>query len=208
MAIYKRVKIGKDEQGNNLYESVKMTSREVKEEIKKINKWTDEQYNKQYDIFKNKLRAYEAYEAQHGRVRKQSPVEILYKEAKAKKREGQNYKPSIAMQRIRSFTSVSSGKAGKTALQGTRYQERRTKLYEDATLKQFGGFIEKNPQAQEIMEKIKDPVKRELALADLANKIKAKIDEEGKVQENQAIPYGDTFGSTDALDDFNLGDYL
>lgn len=208
MAIYKRVKVGKDEQGNAIYESVKMSSSEVKAKIKKINKWTEEEYNKQYDIFKNKLRAYEAYEAQHGRVRKQSPVEILYREANAKKREGKNYKPSIAMQRLRSFTSVSSGKAGKTALQGKRYQERRTKLYEEATLKQFGGFIEKNPQAQEIMEKIKDPVKRELALTDLANKVKAQIDKEGKVQEKQAIPFGETFGSTDAVDDFNVDDYL
>lgn len=198
MAIYKVVKGGR----------VPMTSREVKDYIKKVNNWTNDQYQKQYDIFKNKLRAYENFEAQHGLVKKQSPVELLYKEARTKAREGSNYKPSIKMQTIRKFTSVSSGKAGQKALQGKRYQERRSKLYDEATRKQFGGLIDKNQTAQEIMKKITDPVKRREALTVLANKIKMKIDEEGKAQDNEAIPFGETYGSSDALNDFDIDAYL
>lgn len=199
--------------GSGLYKMVKgqrveMSSREVKAYIMKQNGWTSSQYDKQYDIFKNKLRAYENYERAHGVTsQRQSPAQLLYKEAKAKAREGGDYKPSIKMQRIRSFTSVSSGKAGQKALQGQRYQARRAKLYEEATSKQFKGLIDNNPTAKEIAERIKDPVKREQALADYANQIHAKIDEEGKAQENEAIPFGETFGSDDPVD-FDIEAYL
>lgn len=199
--------------GSGLYKMIKgqrveMSSREVKAYIMKQNGWTSRQYDKQYDIFKNKLRAYENYERAHGVTSKrQSPAQLLYKEAKAKAREGADYTPSIKMRRIRSFTSVSSGKAGQKALQGQRYQARRTQLYEEATTKQFKGLIDNNPMAREIAERIKDPVKREQALADYANKINAKIDEEGKAQENEAIPFGETFGS-DNIVDFDIEAYL
>lgn len=199
--------------GSGLYKMVKgqrveMSSREVKAYIMKQNGWTSSQYDKQYDIFKNKLRAYENYERAHGVTsQRQSPTQLLYKEAKTKAREGANYTPSIKMRRIRSFTSVSSGKAGQKALQGQRYQAKRAQLYEEATSKQFKGLIDNNPTAKEIVERIKDPVKREQALADYANKIHAKIDEEGKAQENEAIPFGETFGSDDVVD-FDISEYL
>lgn len=200
--------------GSGIYKMVKgerveMSSREVKAYIMKQNGWTSSQYDKQYDIFKNKLRAYENYERAHGVAsRRQSPTQLLFKEAKAKAREGAEYQPSIKMRRIRSFTSVSSGKAGQKALQGTRYQARRAQLYEEATNKQFSGFIEKNAKAREIVEKIKDPVKREQALADYANKVHAKIDEQGKVEENEAIPVSsEVMGSGDDVD-FDIDAYL
>lgn len=189
-------------------ERVKMTSREVKAYIMKVNGWTTEQYNKQYDIMRNKVRAYEAYERQSGRqVQSQSVQSLLFKEAKAKKRMGAEYKPSIKMQRIRSFTSVSSGKAGQKALQGQRYRQRRAKTYEDATYKQFKGLIDNNPQAKFIYDNISDPVKREQAMTDYANKLGAKIDEQDQVNENEAIPFGETYGSTDEID-FDIEDYL
>ena len=94
----------------NLYKTikgnrVKVTPTEAKTTIMRANGWTAEQYKKQYDIFKNKLRAYEAFEGKF--AKRQSAVELLYKQAKAKLREGADYQPSIKMQRIESFTSVS-----------------------------------------------------------------------------------------------------
>lgn len=189
-------------------QKIKMTNREVKQYIMKQNKWTSEQYNKQYDILRNKLRAFESYERMSGKsVKTQSVQSLLYKEAKAKKREGENYKPSIKMQRIKSFTSISSGKKGLQALTHEKYVSRRTKLYEDATYKQFSGFIAGNPQARKIYESIPDPVMREKALADYADKVHAKIDEQDKAQENEAIPYGETYGSGSEID-FDITPYL
>lgn len=185
---------------------VKVSPSEVKRTIMKANNWTAEQYKKQYDIFKNKLRAFEAYEGTPA-SEKQSAVELLYKQAKAKIREGASYTPSIKMQRIRSFTSVSSGKAGQKALQGRLYQERRSALYKEATYKQFKGLIEKNDKAREIYENVTDPVKREKALSDYANKLKAKMNEQDEVTATEAIPSGETFGSDDSFD-FDYSEYM
>ena len=187
---------------------VAMTNREVKSYIMKQNGWTSEQYKKQYWLTRNKLRAYESYERASGRrVNEQSTRELLFKEAKAKQRMGKEYKPSIKMQRIKSFTSVSSGKAGQRALQGKTYMERRARTYQDATYKQFKGLINSNPQARSIYESIKDPVKREQALTAFANKLGAKINEQDEVIESEAIPFGETYGSSDEID-FDIEDYL
>lgn len=187
---------------------VVMTNREVKAYIMKQNGWNSTQYKKQYDIFKNKLRAYENYERASGKqVTSQSPVEVLFREAKAKARDGVNYTPSIKMQRIRSFTSVSSGKAGQKALQGHLYRQRRASTYEDATYKQFKGLINSNDKAKAIYDIIKDPVMREKALSDYANKLHAKINEQDEVLESEAIPFGETYGSDEQID-FDIENYL
>lgn len=205
--IYKKVTIKGEKVDKEL------TNREVKAYIMKVNGWTSQQYDKQYDIFKNKLRAFENYERIHaGSTTRQSPAQVLYKEAKAKVREGADYTPSIKMQRIRSFTSVSSGKAGQKALQGKRYQERRTALYMEATNKQFKGFLENNDKANELAKQITDPVKREKFLADYANKVHAQIaekEEEAKKQRNgEGIPYdSEVFGSDDPVD-IDISAYL
>lgn len=189
-------------------QKIKMTNKEVKQYIMKQNKWTSEQYNKQYDIIRNKLRAYESYERASGKkVQTQSVQSLLYKEARAKKREGVNYKPSIKMQRIRSFTSVSSGKKGQEALTHAKYKARRTATYEDATYKQFSGLINNNPQAKFIYDSIKDPVQREKALSDYANMVKAKINEQDEAEDMEAIPYGEVYGSDTAFD-FDITPYL
>ena len=180
--------------------TVKIKPSEIKQTIMRANGWTAQEYKKNYDIFKNKLRAYEAFEGSY--AKKQSPVELLYKQAKAKLREGVDYVPSIKMQRIESFTSVSSGKAGLKALEGRMYKSRREAAYSAATYKQFEGLISKNAKAKEIYDTIKDPVKREKALADYAEMIHAKIDEQDKAEENEAIKAGngEMFGSTDTVD--------
>ena len=187
---------------------VKMTSKEIKAFIMKQNKWTTDQYNKQYDILRNKLRSYEAYERKSGRiVEKQSVRELLFKEAKARQNYGDAYTPSIKMQRIKSFTSVSSGKAGQKALEGKLYQRRRKVTYEDATARQFEGFLKDNEGARFIYESIDDPVKREKALSDYADKLHAKIKENDEVVENEAMPYGETFGSDEQID-FDINAYM
>ena len=54
-------------------QKVYLTNREVKAYIMKTNNWTASQYQKQYDIFKNKLRAYESYtQAQGAKTKKES----------------------------------------------------------------------------------------------------------------------------------------
>lgn len=184
---------------------VKISSREVKKVIMKANNWTSEEYKKKYDIFKNKLRAFEAYE---GVKTKQSPVELLYKQAKAKLREGANYEPTIQMKRIQSFTSISSGKALTKAMTSETYKIRRTQTYEDATYKAFKGLIESNLQANAIYNYIEDPVKREQALKDFAESLHLKIKESGEVDENSAIPISSEVVGSDVPFTFDISKYV
>lgn len=207
--------------GSGIYKVVKgqrveMSSREVKAYIMKQNQWTSDEYNKKYDIFKNKLRAYENYERAHGSTAKrQSPAQLLFKEAKAKATHGAEYTPSFKMKRIRSFTSVSSGKAGQKALEGKTYQARRTALYESTTSARFKGFMDahKDDATMQKINQITDPVKREKALTAYANAINEKIAENEKEAKKQAEQGGipasrESFGSSDAINDFDISEYI
>lgn len=194
MALYKTVK----------GQAKRISAREVKQTIMKANNWTSEEYKRKYDIFKNKLRAFEAFE---NVKTKQSPVELLYKQAKAKLREGAEYKPSIKMRRIQDFTSISSGKALEEAMKHKRYVEARTATYSDATYLQFQGLIESNPMAEEIYTTIKDPVLREKALADYANKLKLKIKESGEM-DAEGIPISSEVIGSDISIAFDISSYL
>ena len=192
---------------------IAMSSREVKQFIMEQNGWTAETYRKQYDIFKNKLNAYESYQRSRGvTVEHQSTTALLFKEAKSKRTYGKDYKPSMKMQQIRSFSAYSITK-GRQLAQGEsasarRYQAKETAKYEAYVQRRFGGLIESNSTAQEIDELIKDPVKKERALSELANKLNAKITDDEVKEAAEAIPIStEHYGSSDEID-FDISEYL
>lgn len=194
MALYKTIK----------GQRVKITAAEQKREIMSANGWTAEQYRKQYDLFKNKLRAYESFRRAHGvDVTPQSPQELLYKAARARKNYGAAYEPSEQMKRIQSFSAVSITKGRRLAenLEST-YMKRRAATFEQSTQKSFEEFINQVPKAKEIDETITDPVKKEEALKALAEHIKAKQKPTGEVFAGEAV------GSDEAGGDFDYGDWL
>lgn len=176
---------------------------EAKRDIMRANNWTDEQYRKQYDLFKNKLRAYESFRRAHGiDVKTQSPQELLYKQARAKLREGADYEPSEKMQQIQSFSAVSITKGRKLAadLEST-YSKRRTAEYEEYVSNRFEGLVKANAKAAEIVERVTDPVQREQALADYADFL-----EEQK--KTGAIPEsGEAIGSGTSIE-FDINPYI
>ena len=207
---------------------VTMTNREVKAYIMKANGWTSDQYRKQYDIFKNKLRAYESYkQAQGGKVKQQSVVSVLFKEAKAKRQYGADYTPSRKMQQIQGFKAYSITKGRQLATTEV-YNVREAKKYGEYISGRFGnydpnnptkndGFIGSNKGAQAIVDafikkaqesgKPVNYAKMEDALSDYANKLHAKINEQDEVVKSEAIPFGETYGSDEQID-FDVEDYL
>lgn len=188
-------------------EKVALKASEVKNFIMKVNNWNADQYQKEYDLFKNKLRTLENFEG-IPKAERDSPVELLYKQAKAKKRYGSDYQPSIKLQRILSTSAYSSSpKRQRQLLKNQSYLEKIQKRYRESTNKAFKGLFEKNPVAKEIDEKIKDPVQREKALIDLADKLHARINEQGVVTDLGGIPFGESIGSSDGID-FDLTPYL
>lgn len=192
---------------------VKISTRELKATIMKANNWTAEQYRKQYDLFKNKLRAYESYKAAHlgysleqvkaNKDLRQSPQELLYKAAKAKLKYGADYEPSEQMKRIQRFSAESITKGWKKAQDfESTYSQRRADIFAASTQYSFKDFIEKVPKAKEIDEAIEDPVRKEEALKALADHIKAKMTPTGEIK------MGETYGSDEAGDDFDFEEWL
>lgn len=211
MAIFKTIKVKNADTGIEEDVKVKVSAREQKATIMKVNKWTDKEYKRRYDIFKNKLRAYEAFRKSKGiNEKKQSASELLYLTAQSKvkaKKWGYKYRPSITMKRINAMPSISSGKAGQKALTGKLYMARREEYYKKGLERKFKEFIKNMPLAKEMKEKIKDPVKLEEALIAYADKIHAYQDEQEKIQASSAIPYGENSGSPDDID-FDYSEYL
>ena len=185
---------------------VMLSAHDIKAYVMKERGWTSETYNKEYDKLRNRLRAYEGFQLQSGvEVEKQSPASLLYFESRARQREGAEYQPSLELQRIQSFPSISSGKALTRALE--RRSETFARKYRTTTDRAFEGLIEANPTAAKIAESVTDPVKREQALKDLAKKLHAKQDAAGRVQASSAIPFGQAVGSDDAIE-FDIETYL
>lgn len=213
-------------------ERVKLTATEVKNFIMKEHGWSTEQYQKEYDKLRNRLRNYEKLQRVQGVVvEPQSPANIMYFEAKKQKQMGAEYSPSLELQRIKGFTSASTGKAY-TPKDITRLEAR----YAQTTNKAFARFIEANPTARLIgteQDIIIDPrtgkrriatpaddpsstvrgylipsaVKREEALKELAKEVHARQDEAGRIESESAIPFGQAMGSDVAVD-FSIESYL
>ena len=200
--LYKIKRVQSTEGGKAEYVHVPLKTGEAKRTIMRANRWTEEQYRKQYDLFKNKLRAYESFKRAHGvEVKTQSPQELLYKQARAKLREGADYEPSEKMKQIESFSAVSITKGRKLAADlESEYSKRRAAEYEQYVANRFEGLINANPKAAEIVARVSDPVKREEALADYADLLEEQ-------QKGGAIASGEAVGSGTAIE-FDISPYL
>lgn len=200
MAIYKTVK----------GEQVKLSSREIKATTMRLKGWTSEEYKKNYDLFKNKVRAYESFMEAHGNPQqKQSPAELLYKQAKAEAREGDDYQPSAKMKIINAFPAVSITKGRQLSKAvGSVYEKVRLTMFEHQTQVAFKNFIAQVAKAKEIDDAIKDPIKKEKALSALADSIHWK-QKEMRNQEDDGNPfYAESYGSDPLGDDFDYSAWL
>lgn len=203
------------------FESEKISPREMKATIMRANDWTEEQYRKQYDIFKNKLRFYEELQRSRGiDVETQSISEVLYKEARSKIIYGPAYEPSDTMQIIRGMVAHSINKGKKVASKGTSSQsyKRAVSLIVNT---RFAGLIARYDKAAKIAKAIKDPVKLEKALSDFAEELHRRYPRAGKDAgapslkgQGEAIPSGEVYGSEfanipkNALDDYDIEQWL
>lgn len=187
---------------------VAMTSKDVKNFIMKVNNWTAEEYRKNYDIFKNKLRAYEAIEARGGEIKKQSVVDVLYAQARAKKLHGADYEPSERMKRIMATSAYSITKGRQMARQ-ERYIKKKQQEYKAYIDKDFEGLIawargSSTMIAAQIVQLVDygtDPIKIHRGLADLATEFE-------KLRREQGKSIGDLVGSDDSDMAFDISPYL
>ena len=189
------------------------------------NDWTEEQYRKQYDIFKNKLRFFEAVQRSRGvkeyekggeRYR-QSPQDVLYKIAKSKMRYGAEYEPSQEVEQIQAVTahSITKGKRIAAAATSASYKNAVRAIVNI----RFNGFIDFYDKAQEIVDTISDPIKQEEALKAFANYLHRLYPRAGKDKGaptksgGEVFASGETYGSdinmsADMGGDFDISLYL
>ena len=176
-----------------------LTASEVKSFIMQQHGWTSLEYQKEYDKLRNRVRNLESYKRAQGvSVPKQNVSAILYREAKAMKTYGARYTPSQEIERLRSFTSVSTGSFKPSTVSSKLEQSQRT--YVEA---RFAGLMTANSAAHAIYERLKnEPAKAEKALAEFASKIHATPSGAG------AIPSGYAIGSTDEDSGFDLANEI
>lgn len=189
-------------------EDVKLSARQIKQQTMKLRGWDESEYQRQYDLFKNRLRAYESFKGANlgEEPERQSPSELLYKQAKAMKAHGGEYKPSAKMKQIQSFPAVSITKGKRGAIEtSSAYYQKRTAQYKANVQKAFEQFIAKVGKASEIDETIENPVKKEKALSALADHIH---EQQKAMGDGGAFKSGETFGSDPLGEDFDYSEWL
>ena len=83
---------------------VTISSHEMKSTIAKAYGISLEAVDKKYYLFRNRLRAYESFKRESGvEVTTQSPLNLMYKQAKSMLRHGADYKPSKEFEAINTF---------------------------------------------------------------------------------------------------------
>lgn len=199
MAIYKTVK----------GEKVQLNARQIKSAILKNTGWTEQEYNRQRYLLKNKLRTFEAFQRASGfEVQEQSPVEILYYQTRRQKMQGSNYKMSAQLKEIYKQSSYGSKAAIQRALSSTKARKRQETAYNTETYNSFKNFIKASPQAQKLWQGIENPVKRRKALEALADTLHYVQKHDREYIKNQAIPFGEVTGSSEELMWFPIEDWL
>lgn len=185
-----------------------ITRNQAVQEIAQLRNWSKTRTQKEIVRLNYGLRKLRKFEGER-EFNKQSGLQLLYSITKSKKRYGEEYKPTESVKLLYKILPKQRKATGEKR-QATRNIRKQTiNLFKQRTQNQFGGFIKANKKAQEIVEKIKDPVKRDKALADLANKIKAKRNEQEKIERESIIPISNEIVGSDTTDiDFDIEDYL
>ena len=158
---------------------VSISSREMKSTIAKAYGITLEEVDKKYYLFRNRLRAYESLKRESGaEVTPQSPLNLMYKQAKAMLRHGADYKPSNEFEAINTFSAVSISKGERLAkATNSRYYKKHQAEIGSLALAHFDKFIQMHTSAQELKRAYKEGkitgVQLQASLAQMAKDVKA-----------------------------------
>lgn len=159
---------------------VTISSREMKSTIAKAYGISLEAVDKKYYLFRNRLRAYESFKRASGvDVTPQSPLNLMYKQAKAMLRHGADYKPSNEFEAINSFSAVSITKGERLAKEtNSRYYKKHQAEIGSLALAHFDKFISAHTSAKELVKAYKEGkitgVQLQASLVQMAKDVKAR----------------------------------
>ena len=158
---------------------VTISSREMKSTIAKAYGISLEAVDKKYYLFRNRLRAYESFKRESGvEVTPQSPLNLMYKQAKSMLRHGADYKPSNEFEAINTFSAVSISKGERLAkATESRYYKKHQAEIGSLALANFKKFIIAHTNAQEVVKAYREGnitgVQLQDTLARMAKDVKA-----------------------------------
>ena len=158
---------------------VTISSREMKSTIAKAYGISLEDVDKKYYLFRNRLRAYESFKRESGEeVTPQSPLNLMYKQAKSMLRHGADYKPSNEFEAINTFSAVSISKGEQLAkATGSRYYKKHQAEIGSLALAHFDKFIQAHANAQELVKAYREGnitgVQLQSSLAQMSKDVKA-----------------------------------
>lgn len=158
---------------------VTISSREMKSTIAKAYGITLEEVDKKYYLFRNRLRAYESFKRESGvEVTPQSPLNVMYKQAKAMLRHGSDYKPSNEFEAINTFSAVSISKGERLAkATNSRYYKKHQAELGNLAMKNFEKFIIAHTSAKDLVKAYKEGkitgVQLQASLSQMAKDVKA-----------------------------------
>ena len=159
---------------------VSISSKEMKSTIAKAYGISLEDVDKKYYLFRNRLRAYESFKRASGvEVTPQSPLNLMYKQAKAMLRHGKDYKSSNEFETINTFSAVSISK-GKQLAKATnsRYYKKHQTAIGNLALNNFEKFISAHASAKELTKAYKEGkitgVQLQDSLSQMAKDVKAR----------------------------------
>ena len=158
---------------------VTISSKEMKSTIAKAYGISLEAVDKKYYLFRNRLRAYESFKRESGvEVTPQSPLNLMYKQAKSMLRHGADYKPSNEFVAINTFSAVSISKGERLAKETeTRYYKKHQAEIGSLALANFKKFILAHTNAQEVVKAYREGnitgVQLQDTLSQMAKDVKA-----------------------------------
>ena len=158
---------------------VTITSKEMKSTIAKAYGISLEAVDKKYYLFRNRLRAYESFKRESGvEVTTQSPLNLMYKQAKSMLRHGADYKPSNEFEAINTFSAVSISKGERLAkATESRYYKKHQAEIGSMALAHFDKFIKAHTNAQELKRAYNEGkitgVQLQASLAKMSKDVKA-----------------------------------
>ena len=182
---------------------VSISSKEMKSTIAKAYGISLEEVDKKYYLFRNRLRAYESFKRESGvEVTPQSPLNLMYKQAKAMLRHGKDYKPSNEFEAINTFSAVSISKGERLAkATNSRYYKKHQAELGNLALNNFQKFISAHTSAKDLVKAYKEGKISGVQLQDSLSQMAKDV----KTRQNQLRQKGGGFsGSTIGSDDIEI----
>lgn len=145
----------------------RLTDRQIKSQIQELTGWSTSEYQKKYDIIRNRLRNYQKVTGTH---KEERVNEFIYKVERAKKKYGKDYIPSDYVSSVLGFTASSTGKVSESDTGVSGVSAKRLKELSKVEFRRHEGLIAVSKTAHGI---VADYEAGKISLSEAEKRLKA-----------------------------------